>query len=175
MLLPALVCPAAASPVPPPSLSRLQLCSGRHRHIPVCEVMVCVLALLWWIGCSITGGWRGRRCGHLPARLVVLRQPGQLLVLHICCDWLCWHRLPASCSVPIAPCLASASVVLRVCCTPSSPSPRSRQSPVCPAAVGIPSLIGCSHDLWPERRRLRQLVGQWIRTGAEGQGGLAHM
>ncbi|KAI3424714.1 hypothetical protein D9Q98_008103 [Chlorella vulgaris] len=32
----------------------MQLCSGRHRHIPVCEVMVCVLALLWWIGCSIT-------------------------------------------------------------------------------------------------------------------------
>lgn len=40
--------------VPPP-----QLCSGRSRHIPVCEVMVCLLAMLWWIGCATTGACVG--------------------------------------------------------------------------------------------------------------------
>lgn len=52
----ALAHPHPCFAVPPP-LPLPQLCSGRSRHIPFCEVMVCVLAVLWWIGCAVTGAW----------------------------------------------------------------------------------------------------------------------
>ena len=33
----------------------MQVCTGRSRHLPVCEVMVCILAVCWWIGAATTG------------------------------------------------------------------------------------------------------------------------
>ena len=33
----------------------MQLCSGRNRHIPVCEVIACLLGLCWWIAAATTG------------------------------------------------------------------------------------------------------------------------
>lgn len=57
-----------------PNPHALQLCSGKSRHIPLCEIMVCVMALLWWIGCATTGALRWFR-----AALVVptcKRRPG---------------------------------------------------------------------------------------------------
>lgn len=38
----------------------MQICSGRSRHIPVCEVMACVLALCWWIAAATTATVYGK-------------------------------------------------------------------------------------------------------------------
>lgn len=44
----------------------MQVCTGRSRHIPVCEVMVCILALCWWIAAATTGASRLGGRGLLP-------------------------------------------------------------------------------------------------------------
>ncbi|PRW45518.1 membrane-spanning 4-domains subfamily A member 4A-like isoform X3 [Chlorella sorokiniana] len=38
----------------------IQICSGRSRHIPVCEVLVCVLATCWWIAAATTATVYGK-------------------------------------------------------------------------------------------------------------------
>ncbi|KAL4425015.1 hypothetical protein ABPG77_001793 [Micractinium sp. CCAP 211/92] len=56
----------------------MQVCSGRNRHIPACEVLICVLAVLWWIAAATTGTVYGHSADNVPVQAWQLeRRRGQ--------------------------------------------------------------------------------------------------
>ncbi|KAL4422263.1 hypothetical protein ABPG75_008460 [Micractinium tetrahymenae] len=46
----------------------MQVCSGRNRHIPACEVLICIIAVLWWIAAATTGTVYGHNADDVPVQ-----------------------------------------------------------------------------------------------------------
>lgn len=113
---------------PTPLHACVQMCSGRSRHIPVCEAIVCLLASAWWLGCAITGGWVGGKEGRAWAGVGAAGTRPHRLSVQPCCEQPCLPGHPTCTRTSFASltALRSARSAYRLCDNRTQPPTSAR-------------------------------------------------
>ncbi|PSC67314.1 annexin A7 isoform X2 isoform B [Micractinium conductrix] len=104
-----------------------QVCSGRNRHLPTCEVLVCMMSLMWWIGVAVTTMIYSQNADDVPVVPGINGQETDSMVLEDKTDWRTSVWAMAWANVGLwALCLLAS---LKDCCSVKKQAPAEPQYP----------------------------------------------